>query len=75
MNNNVITLEGVRKLLSLLQPKEVHINQKTFDAIKPHLEFEPDNLIINNYIPDDQAIVIDSIEVRGDHHYKKYDLG
>lgn len=64
MNNDPLTLEKLQELIELVTPKTVHMNIKTYEAILPHLEFEPTNIEINHYIPDNQAIIINEAKMQ-----------
>jgi hypothetical protein len=58
LNNEPITLEKLKELAERIRPKTVFLNQKTYDSVMKIIDFEPTNLVINNYIPDNQAIVM-----------------
>jgi hypothetical protein len=58
MNNEPLTPKHLQDLIDLVEPKTVYMNQKTYDAILEHIDFEPTNIIINNYLADNQALVL-----------------
>lgn len=58
MNNKPFTLKEINDALGNIEPKIVHVNQKTYDAMLPLLDFEPINVVINNYLPNNQAMVL-----------------
>jgi hypothetical protein len=58
INNESLTFEQVQKLVDLIEPKTVYMNQKTYDGVLERIDFEPTNIIINNYLADNQAIVL-----------------
>jgi hypothetical protein len=60
LNNEPITLEKLQKLVEQLKPKTVFLNQKTYDSVVQQIDFKPSNVTINNFIPDNQAIVMNN---------------
>ena len=41
------------------QSKRLYVNQKTYDIVISRLDFKPENLYINNNVPDYKGVVID----------------
>jgi SpoU rRNA methylase family enzyme len=58
LNNEPITVDKLKELVELLEPKTVFLNQKTFDSLIQQIDFEPTNIVVNNFIPDNQAIIM-----------------
>jgi hypothetical protein len=60
MNNEPITLEQIKELVEKLEPKTVFLNQKTYDLVIEKIDFEPSNVVINNFLPDNQAMIMNN---------------
>ena len=63
--NKSFTYEDLEKAMNKLKPKkEVHVNQQTYNEIVEILDSEPLNLKVNNYIPVNQAVILDTEEMK-----------
>jgi hypothetical protein len=58
LDSKPLTLEAIQKLVEELEPKTIYMNKKTFDLILEKIDFKPSNAVVNNFIPDNQAIVM-----------------
>jgi hypothetical protein len=58
LDNKPLTLEDIQKLVEELEPKTIYVNKKTFDLMLEKIDFKPTNVVVNNFIPDNQAIVM-----------------
>lgn len=56
--NSPITLQDINDMLGKLEPKLVHMNQRTYDIVLQKIDFEPINIVINNHLPDNQAVIL-----------------
>jgi hypothetical protein len=45
-----------------IEPKTVYMNQKTLDSVLEKLDFKPSNIVVNNFLPDNQAIVLNETQ-------------
>jgi hypothetical protein len=62
LDNKPLTFEDVKKLVEELEQKTVYINKKTFDLVLENIYFKPSNVVVNNFIPDNQAIVLNETQ-------------
>lgn len=71
MNINIpFTAEELKETMEKLEPKIVHVNRNTYDSILQHLNFEPINLMINNYLANNQALVFNKNQFEEMAKYK-----
>lgn len=59
MDINEFTIAKLKEAINKNKPKTVHVNKQTYDEIINQLNFKPKFLIINDFIPNNQAIIID----------------
>lgn len=67
-NSRQFTLEELQETLvkiEKLKPKnEIFVNRQSYDSIMKSLDFKPMNLKVNDYIPPNEAIIIDIEEMK-----------
>jgi hypothetical protein len=57
--NKPFTHKMIQEAMDKINPnKMVHVNQQTYTEMVEKLGFEPVNLIVNNFIPNNKAIII-----------------
>jgi hypothetical protein len=64
LNSKPLTLEDIQKLVDETLPKTIYLNKKTYDLVLEKIDFIPSNMEINNYLPDNQAIVLNETQKR-----------
>jgi hypothetical protein len=64
LNNEPITIEKLKELAESLERRVVFLNQKTHDLVLQQLDFKPTNLVVNNFIPDYQAIIMNGKQLK-----------
>ena len=58
--NKALTLDELNIAMDILKPtKVVYLNQSTYKQVVELLGYKPINLIVNEFIPSNQAIMID----------------
>lgn len=60
MNSSPITLEELEKLINTIEKMkpDIHMSQSTLDSITNIDALESLNIKVNNYIPNNQAVII-----------------
>lgn len=60
ISNKSLTWDDIKKAVSTTKrsQKRIYMNQKAYDLLLKSIDFNPCNVVVNNYLPDDQAIVV-----------------
>lgn len=62
--NKKFTFDELKEAMNKLKPKkEVHVNQESYGVIVEKIGYAPQSIVINNFIPPNQAIIIDNEQV------------
>jgi hypothetical protein len=56
----MMDLKHIKELMGYVELKTIYMNQKTLDSVLEKIDFTPHNITVNNFLPDNQAILMNN---------------